>query len=323
MARRNNRSSNNGTRSDAATATAAAASRATVAASSEAPAEASTTASSSSTSRRRNADQAMTHAISVINDQTRKPNTDKSYKPKIAEFREYCDWRWSSIPAPQRYAVDNLKLYEFLFYQSFRERYKRGGARRTSNHGFDHEDFKAVFQTYTGSRNPGESCPEPENPLGADSVGAYRSAVRLLWEEQQSDPTIENLPPWEFVYNRKVRELYKLVTNRRHRIKKARYDEKLDGEFAPYAGVDEVPSIEEAIFKRGMDSTRGCFAALRNRFVFLLSFSGILRCESVFGAELSDMLGISFQKRNSDHHPLFMLVIQLAFGKKLCVFMLL
>ena len=59
---------------------------------------------------------------------------------------------------------------------------------------------------------------------------------------------------------------------------------------------------------------RSCLAWLRNRYCFLQTYSGILRCESVQKAELSDLLSIDMQK-SSDIHNIELLVMQIATGK--------
>ena len=52
----------------------------------------------------------------------------------------------------------------------------------------------------------------------------------------------------------------------------------------------------------------------RNRFVFNWSKSGILRCESIYKAELSDTFHVTFQAPK-DPHPWTALVMSIALGK--------
>ena len=48
--------------------------------------------------------------------------------------------------------------------------------------------------------------------------------------------------------------------------------------------------------------------------VFFYSINGILYCELLFKAKLSDLLAVEY-KRNSDPHPLFIQVMQMETGK--------
>ena len=107
----------------------------------------------------------------------------------------------------------------------------------------------------------------------------------------------------------------KLVKSRQSYIDKKNYKEKVDHEFAPYAALQDMSRIESEMWSRCNGAgLKSLYAWLRNRFCFLLSFCGILRCESLFKAELSDLLSIQMQKPK-DPHPLFVLILQMATGK--------
>ena len=56
-------------------------------------------------------------------------------------------------------------------------------------------------------------------------------------------------------------------------------------------------------------------AGLRHRYCLLHLTSGILRCESLHRAELSDFLGITIPKKDTDVHAMYVMVNQIAFGK--------
>jgi hypothetical protein len=65
-----------------------------------------------------------------------------------------------------------------------------------------------------------------------------------------------------------------MVKNRKRRIKKATYAEKLDSEFTPYLLVRKVPDIEKAIFFKNFKTMAFCQSSLRDRFFFLLTHQG-------------------------------------------------
>jgi hypothetical protein len=109
--------------------------------------------------------------------------------------------------------------------------------------------------------------------------------------------------------------LKQMVKKQKDCIKRANYKEKVDCQFAPYTAVEEVPNIKAEMWERGYGgSWRSSYAWIRNRYSFLQSYCGILRCDSLFKAELSNMLGITMQKKQ-DPHRLYLLILQMASGK--------
>ena len=96
---------------------------------------------------------------------------------------------------------------------------------------------------------------------------------------------------------------------------KKNHVEKLDHEFSPYTVVEEYPKIEAEMWERGNGtSIRSTYAWMRHRFCLLFSTSGILRCESLFKAELSDLLSLQM-KKETDPHELMVMIMQIPSGK--------
>jgi hypothetical protein len=91
------------------------------------------------------------------------------------------------------------------------------------------------------------------------------------------------------------------------------HTEKIDHEFTPFTSMTQVANIEQAFWDRGK-TVRESLPSLRNRCIFLLCYSGLLRHESMFLGELSDMLHIEYQ-RSRDIDPFFIMVMQIATGK--------
>ena len=59
-----------------------------------------------------------------------RPESSKSiYEGKTTEYFEYCDFAYPNDPYAK--ILDAGKMYKFMFYQTFREQKKRGGARGT------------------------------------------------------------------------------------------------------------------------------------------------------------------------------------------------
>ena len=87
-------------------------------------------------------------------------------------------------------------------------------------------------------------------------------------------------------------DLAKYAKDERASVKKATYQEKVTGEFAPYIIVKSYPKIEQLIWDDSCSSVarRSICASLRHRYCLLHLTSGILRCESLYRAELSDFI---------------------------------
>ena len=110
--------------------------------------------------------------------------------------------------------------------------------------------------------------------------------------------------------------MYKHVQERAPIVKKATYEEKVNGAFAPYTIVEKYDAIEDALWADS--KTVGCRnigAGLRNRYALLHLTSGILRCESLYRAELSDFLGITLNQSETDIHPPYIMINQIPLGK--------
>ena len=102
-------------------------------------------------------------------------------------------------------------------------------------------------------------------------------------------------------------------------MKQRNFSEKVSHAFSPYLDVEKYPDMEKYLWERGEGSQRFAFSWLRNRMCLLFSTSAILRCESLFKAELSDFLSIRV-KAPKDVHQMQAVVMQMMTGKSLIVF---
>jgi hypothetical protein len=253
---------------------------------------------------------------------SRPANTASAYDPKNREYMAYCDHAYAYTPIHQsRYTITTEKVFHFLFYHAYRNQYKRGG-RGNKEHGFDTADYDRVTSEWGGymSRfSTGEitGIPDPEKPIGADCLNTYKTVLYNLWLDQASSGAMSLT--WELIFTRKCRELVNLVKDRKRRIKRATCAEKVDGEIAPFTSLNQVGNIEQAFWEHGK-TVRESVPSLRNRYIFLQCYSGVLRHESMFLGELSDMVGIEYQRKR-DCDPFFIVVMQIATGK--CCWLLL
>jgi hypothetical protein len=218
-----------------------------------------------------------------------------------------------------RYTIGTEKVFLFLFYHAFRNKYKVGGKKTGEASGFITADYDYVIQTwgeYKARVESGEidDVPDPDNPCQFDTLNTYKSVLNNLWSDQASQGA--NGLTWELIFTRKCKELMNLVKERKVRIKRKLYKEKVDHEFTPFTTMSQVGNIEQAFWDHGK-TVRESLPGLRNRAVFLMCYSGLLRHESMFLGELSDMLHIQYQK-DTDSDPFFIMVMQIATGKSSC-----
>jgi hypothetical protein len=264
----------------------------------------------------------MATVVREINLANRKTNTKKAYDPKVAEYNAFCDYVYSDLHVSTRYTVTGDKMFRFLFFHSMRNKYDVGGERRHKAHGFDGAAYDAVWQQYDMSlqalsqnaEDPG-LFKDPENPLGYDQVNTYKAVVRGIHAEQVQN-NANNLA-YEFVFTHQSKALLKMVKERRARVRRATYQEKLEGDFSPFTSIGQVDKIEQKFWDNGKRSSRAAFCAMRNRSTFLSCYSGVLRHESMFLGELSDMVGLEHE-RARDAHRIFVMVMQIATGENFC-----
>jgi len=220
--------------------------------------------------------------------------------------------------------VTQEKLFDFLFYHAFRNKYPVGGSTRQNAHGFKALDYDVVRTFYAAHvkyqvENPtdeGHEIPDPDDPLGYDAVNTYKAVVLNIWSEQAASNC--NSTSWDLIFTARVKQLINLVRRRKSRIKRKNYAEKIDGDFTPFTSIGQVGNIEEQFWLNGK-TARGCLPGLRNRYVFLQCYSGLLRSESMFLGELSDMVNIEYERRR-DMDPYQILVLQIATGKSCFLF---
>jgi hypothetical protein len=279
-----------------------------------------------------NVKQNLAAAITRINDQNKKDNTSFAYDPKVAEYYAYCRHRYAGLHESVRYTVSPGKLHEFLFYHAMRNKYDQGGKkgdqggkrkkgdqgikRKKGAHGFDKKDFESVLQKY--GHLVDSSCvstvevPDPENPVGFSVMNTYKAVVYNVWMTQVANQS--NSMSWDMIFTMPSKELMTMVKNRKVRIDRQTYKEKIDADFAPFTSLNQIASIERALWHNGSMTMKAALPGLRNRFTFLACYSGLLRSESLFLGELSDMFGIE-HKCTRDPHPYFISIMQIATGK--------
>ena len=128
--------------------------------------------------------QALKNVVQNINLLSRRENTAKAYDPKASEYYKFCDHKYGGQHESGCYTVTSAKLYEFLFYQSMRSKYSRGGKNRSA-HGFDPNDFDMVVKRYAEyqvqyDKGQIDEIPDPEDPVGYDTINTALSWKRFV-----------------------------------------------------------------------------------------------------------------------------------------------
>jgi hypothetical protein len=253
-------------------------------------------------------------------DQYRGDGSAIAYDSARKEYREFCESLYSN--EEYKYLVDDRKMFYFMFYTAMREQKSKGGKRRKNTAAlpqFNRAEYDAVLARYSvwWEESTTQELPHPTNPVGIQAMTQYKAGVKAEWEHQVS--LGGNGLSWDHIWTQRCKKIFDNVKRRKAAVRKKNFAEKVSHEFAPYLAVERYPDMERDMWERGESGQRFAFSWLRNRMCLLFTTSAILRCESLFKAELSDFLSIRF-KAPKDVHPMHAVVMQIMKGKFLIKF---
>jgi len=185
-----------------------------------------------------------------------------------------------------------------MWYQAYRNARKRGRKNNTTK-GFDRSDYESVLRQFGTSNNPGK----PTHPNGYSVLNQCLCGILKLYEEQHAKFT--NSFDLKDIKTEKVRKLMQMSRDRVVRTRRKNYVEKVDKELQPYINNNEFPRLEKDLWNSYNNINKPLLAlmSLRNRECLLSSKSGILRGESLFYCELSDLLDLKIPSRSDDPTP--------------------
>jgi hypothetical protein len=257
------------------------------------------------------------------NEENRPPNTDKAYDGKLEEFKSFCDMQYQNDGYPR--LITEAKLFIFLYYHAYRQARKRGKRKRSEPQvpKFNKADFILVTNAYKsdimgegGAPTVAEVESKRQNTgmnlVGFDVVNQYFCSIMREYQKQIDNDS--NRLMKEQLVSSRVKALIGLVKNRKARVKKANYLEKIDHKMSPYRVVQKLTAIEARLFEKGSLTNFNGMAGLRNRFTFLVTLNGVLRGESIFKCELSDMCDFYYHARR-EPDPYHIAVMMIATGK--------
>ena len=265
-----------------------------------------------------------------------KKNTAQAYDAVYQEFDAYCDHQFDFLPESKRYELDAPRVHGFMTYTAFRRQKTRKGKRKNIG---PTEPVKTPFNADECNRinrlimnNNLEDTDDllykltPRDEKGKCSGVGYSSMnihLSALKKRFKSDVDNElNDHDEDIVFGVQVKGLVKIVTERTPRQRKEQHVEKIDKDSSPMLAVQHVFNLEDFFYQMGVSdmtkarppSNKAVHSSLRHRFIFLFTVNGLLRGESVFKAELSDLFNLSV-KRKDDIHDLSILMLQMATGK--------
>jgi len=238
-------------------------------------------------------------------------NTKAAYDSKCNEFISFCDTYYAQETYPRLVTPEKV----------LRNVRKRGRSGKTggATNSFNQEEYERVMAKYA-SYNSNLTLREipiipPTNPVGYSVVNQTLCSILKLLEQQIYDRS--NSHNVREVKSQKVKELLQLVKDRKIIVARNNYREKIDHELLPYLNAQQFPELEAFLWGNNADNachSHNALASLRNRDCLLSTKCGILRGESLFQCELSDILDLEV-KFNSQKYPSPILVSIQQIGK--------
>ena len=242
-------------------------------------------------------------------------NTKRCYDPKKLEFLQFCKSVFSDEENPE--LVTEQKVFIFLFYQAYRSKKKKKRKTSTSQSvlHFSRALFDTVMTKYNISDDPiilTDADMDVGNVVGFDMVNQYLCAIRHISTDQCDDGinTITNID----INSTRVKRLMNNIKNRKDHVSKKNFKERINGEFKPYSLYSEIPRMERFMWKYGSGTAVFGASALRDRFQFLMTLSGVLRSESLYKADLADLCDFKY-KQSRERDPYHILILRVSTGK--------
>ena len=186
-----------------------------------------------------------------------------------------------------------------MFYVANREK-KRSKAKAGN---FDKNDFDLTMQ-YTDD--------DLIDTVGPQCVNQYLCAIRRLVQEQQ-EKGLSTMRK-EDIMTTAMKILIDDINGRGERNLKKHFKERMTSDFEPYRTLTDIPKLEEFIWNENKGKKIYGTSGLRDRFQLLFSLSGVLRSDSIYKADLADLLDFKFQQKN-EPDPYHICILRVGEGK--------
>ena len=229
-----------------------------------------------------------THIDCVATDET---STVKRYQRYQDEFKEYCVLVHGTTYDNPLITVDNV--FNFLHYHAYRPatakatKRKKGEPAVPKPTGFPRHFKLDVFKQYGGNlkeRQPVETnLADNVDYIGYTHLNGIKSALVAMSPQEVKQQI--RLDP-------RIKELIKHVKSRRSIQARLRKEEKVTDDLPHWELMPVIHKLEEQFWTKHSDSDNReqVAAALRDRWCYNDSFQCIIRAESLWKEELSDML---------------------------------
>jgi hypothetical protein len=152
-------------------------------------------------------------------------------------------------------------------------------------------DYQKVCAEFGGN----EQGKIPLKPIGFSSANQYCCAVLRLHDEQEVSAGANNYSRL-LIKIQQVKPLLTKVKNRKRKVSRNNFEERLHQELLPYINSQKVGVIEANLWqnKNNRDSSpHNAVASVRNRYYLLLTKSAILRGGISFQCNLAPLLSNS------------------------------
>jgi hypothetical protein len=116
--------------------------------------------------------------------------------------------------------------------------------------------------------------------------------------------------------NKDVKKLIKSVKSRKVRVMRETFAERLDAGELPFEVLVKLPQIEEEMWKLNSHSGPYAVSGLRDHFFLLFTNAGLVRGESLYHAELSDLFSMVKQDEGPIGHDALIFILQIHKGKQ-------
>ena len=143
-------------------------------------------------------------------------------------------------------------------------------------------------------------------------VNQYLCSVKRLVKEQYEQGLITMRA--DDIMTTKMNDLIHIVNNRGEKNKKKHFKERVTDDFEPYRTLGDLPKLESFIWNERKGTRLYGTSALRDRFQLLFSLSGVLRSDSIYKADLSDLLDFKFKQKN-EPDPYHICILRVGEGK--------
>ena len=200
-----------------------------------------------------------------------------------------------------------------MCYHSHREKSKKRKSTDDEVVRFDKKDYDEIMKKIDTFNHSEEVTWEHfGNVVGFQTVNQYLCDVKEILTFQR-DNGLTNLTNEDLMTDR-VNKLLALVISRKEKVSKAMFKERTTSEFQPFKVAPEVAKIEYYLWEYASKNIASCASALRDRYHYLMTLGGVLRSESMYLADLSDLCDFIFHQ-TLEPDPYHVSVLRIGRGK--------